>query len=223
LKRKKILIVDDEQALASQLAENFNYEGFEADYITNPIEVFAKIKNFGPDVIILDKMMPERNGIDVLKDIRSSESYSNTPVIMLTASSSQPELLNSFKHGVDDFISKPFDFEELKARVKSLCSRHTSTPNQMEFQNITLCTKSCSVKIDGNEVSLTLTEFNLLKMLMNNQNEVLRREQLCKEVLGKAYSFSRTIDVHMLSLRNKLKKSSTYIKTVRGVGYKLSA
>lgn len=223
MKRKKILIVDDEQALASQLAENFNYEGFEADYITNPIEVFAKIKNFGPDVIILDKMMPERNGIDVLKDIRSSESYSNTPVIMLTASSSQPELLNSFKHGVDDFISKPFDFEELKARVKSLCSRHTSTPNQMEFQNITLCTKSCSVKIDGNEVSLTLTEFNLLKMLMNNQNEVLRREQLCKEVLGKAYSFSRTIDVHMLSLRNKLKKSSTYIKTVRGVGYKLSA
>jgi len=223
MKKKKILIVDDEQALALQLAENFNYEGFNAQYITNPTEIFAKFQSFGPDIIILDKMMPERNGIDVLKDIRASESFSNTPVIMLTASSSQPEMLDSFANGIDDFIAKPYDFEELKARVNALYNRYSRTPNMIEFQNISLCTKSCCVKINGVEVQLTLTEFNLLKILMTHQNEVLRREQLCKEVLGKAYSFSRSIDVHMLSLRNKLKEEASHIKTVRGVGYKLSA
>jgi len=223
MKKKKILIVDDEQALASQLAENFSYEGFQSEYITNPTEIFSKIKEFGPDIIILDKMMPERNGIDVLRDIRSTEMISNIPIIMLTASCSKPELLNSYENGIDDFVAKPFDFEELKARVNALCNRLSQSPSRIEFENISLCTKACSVKIDDMEIQLTLTEFNLLKILMSNKNEVLRREQLSQEVLGKAYSFSRTIDVHVLSLRNKLKNAASYIKTVRGVGYKLSA
>jgi two-component system alkaline phosphatase synthesis response regulator PhoP len=222
MKLKKILVVDDEKNLASQLVENFNNEGFLAKYIVNPIKIFEMIETFGPDVIVLDQMMPQRNGIDVLKDIRSDEVLCNIPIIMLSDSDSKAELLNSYKNGIDDFVVKPFDFEVLKARVRALCNRVSRTPSLIEFNNIQLCTKSCSVKIDGLDVKLTLTEFNLLKVLMNNKDEVLRREQLCQEVLGKAYSFSRSIDVHMLSLRNKLKDNASYIKTVRGVGYKLS-
>ncbi len=218
----KILIIDDENILAEQLAENLTDDGFEARFESNPLHSLTTVSEFKPDLLIIDKIMPEKNGIEVIDELKASKLFQDIPIIMLTACKSKNDLLECFKHGVNDFMTKPFDYDELLARINAnLVKESIRNKRVLNFNNIYIDTLAQLVQLDAEEIHLTLTEYKLLRLLVSNLNTVLSREELCKEALGSTNVIKRTIDVHMTSLRKKIGDNSVHLKTVRGVGYKL--
>lgn len=220
----RALIVDDERELAQQISETLEIEGFVTKTLNNPLLVEEAISDFNPNIILLDKLMPEKDGVEVLKDLRASESFRDIPVVMLTACATKFDKIWAFKTGADDYIVKPFDVDELVERVHAIKRRGgLSSQKVIGFDGLEIAVKGQFVTIGNTEVSLTTTEFNLLKELMKRKGEVISRKEICIQVLGKEFTVERTVDVHIVSLRKKLKHLGDKIHTVRGVGYKLIA
>ena len=231
----KILLVDDDEGLVELLAQVMELEGFTIDIANNGQEALEKLDS-SHDLILLDVMMPVLNGIATLKRIRQKFE---TPVLMLTARGDEIDRVIGLELGADDYLPKPFNDRELVARMKAILRRsHNKTDAEaveqsvpldehkpLEFQGITLYPGRQQAVYHGKDLDLTGTEFLLLQMLIRNPGQILSRDLLSMEVLGKRLSpFDRAIDMHMSNLRKKLPvrdDSSPWFKTLRGRGYLL--
>ncbi|WP_369900529.1 response regulator transcription factor [Bacillus manliponensis] len=216
----KVLLVDDEsdmRQLVGMYLHNFGYEWKEAE---NGKVALSMLQAEKFDFVILDMMMPEMDGMEVCKEIRR---YSDIPIIFLTAKGEEWNRVNGLRIGADDYIVKPFSPGELIARMEAVLRRYTKHEEQEELRlgSIVIDEKRRSVEIEGQAVSLTVKEFDLLHFLCSHGGQVFSREQLLEKVWGYDYAGStRTVDTHIKTMRLKLKGHGNYIQTVWGVGYK---
>ena len=222
---QKLLIIDDDVKLIELLSEYFQENGFKVSAILEGTHALETIQAKEPDLIILDIMLPGKNGLEVLKEIRTDFS---TPVIMLTARGDDTDRIVGLELGADDYLPKPFNPRELLARIRAILRRRAPLPNHQEevviqTGDMTLNRAARSLDIQGRDVELSTTEFNILQVLMKTPNTVLSRDQIMNLAQGKDFeAFDRSIDIHISKLRAKIEKdpsSPTRIKTVWGTGY----
>ncbi len=228
----KIFVIDDDIAILELIRINLELAGYAVKTSDDPIKGFQMIKQELPDLIILDVMMPGTDGYSLALKIRQQDNTKNIPIIMLTALGELNDKLKGFNSGVDDYLTKPFEIEELKARVLALLNRSGKQIESLRYKeilsigDITLIPESYTVKILDKETKLTPIEFDILNCLMQHNNSMVSAKTLLKEVWG--YSDNDdgdTIRVHIRHLRSKLDKISTeknkYIETIYGGGYRL--
>ena len=224
---KKILIIDDEIHIVELLKFNLENNGYKVDYSYDGFDGYLKTKEFQPDLILLDWMLPNISGIDLLKKIRSDETLEQIPVIMLTAKNMEEYKLEGLEDGSDDYITKPFSVKEVLARITSVLRRYKYTSNEkievLKADDIQVNVNKHIVTKNGQEIELTLKEFQILKLLIENKGNVLTRTFLLDKIWGyDYYGETRTLDVHIRHLRKKIgDNDSKLIETVRGVGYKI--
>ena len=224
---KKILIIDDEIHIVELLKFNLENNGYKVDYSYDGFDGYLKTKEFQPDLILLDWMLPNISGIDLLKKIRSDETLEQIPVIMLTAKNMEEDKLEGLEDGADDYITKPFSVKEVLARITSVLRRYKYTSNEkievLKADDIQVNVNKHIVTKNGQEIELTLKEFQILKLLIENKGNVLTRTFLLDKIWGyDYYGETRTLDVHIRHLRKKTgDNDSKLIETVRGVGYKI--
>ena len=222
----KILVVDDEALLVKGIRFNLLNEGFEVITGSNGVEAVQQVQNQQPDLVVLDVMMPEMDGLTACSKIRE---FSDIPIIMLTAKTDDMDKLIGFDHGVDDYLTKPFNILELKARIRALLRRSRAAEPQAQPSN-TLSIGSITLDLDARNAyragvlaDLTAKEFDVIEFLMRNPNRVYSREALLDTIWAYEYrSDIRTVDVHIRRLREKLEENSAepkYIMTKWGVGY----
>ena len=227
----KILVIDDDISILELVQINLELMGH--DVVTSPdgVKGFAFIKQEMPDLVILDVMMPEVDGYTVAQRVRQNESTKNIPILMLTALGMLQDKVQGFNSGVDDYLVKPFELEELKVRVKALLRRSVSTPESLKkpeiltIGHIIMITESLAVKIQNQEIKLTPIEFDIINCLVQNHGQIVSSGTLLQEVWGYSPDDDvETIRVHIRHLRAKLEKvfpEMSYIETVYGGGYKL--
>ena len=221
----KILVVDDEKLLVKGIKFNLENEGYTVDACYDGEEAVAAARTGGYDLIILDLMMPKKDGLQACQEIRS---FSTVPVIMLTARSERADLLMGFESGADDYLTKPFEMKELLARVEAVLRRaggeeEKVKPRRLVFDKLVIDLDSFELIVDGKRIETPPKEMELLYHLASSPNRVFTRNQLLDEVWGFDYfGDSRTVDVHVKRLREKLEGVSDKwsLKTVWGVGYK---
>lgn len=224
--RHSILLVEDEQALRMTVGDRLRNDGYLVEYAANGDEAFEKATLLPFDLIILDIMLPRRDGFTVCRDIRRAGLI--TPVVMLTARGQTADKVNGLKIGADDYVTKPFDMQELMARVEALLRRAPSRPatqaGSVQFGTVRVDLRGTEVTRDGKPVNLSAREFQLLRYFLEHAGATVSRDELLKEVWGySADTFTRTVDVHVASLRQKLEsdpKTPKFILTVQGLGYK---
>ena len=216
----KVLIVDDEKDILEFLSYNLEKEGFIVHTALNGKSAIEKTKKYKPDLIILDVMMPEMDGITTCQEIRSIPEISNTLILFLTARSEEYSELAGFDAGADDYVAKPIKPKLLISRIKALLKRNmikASTKN-IQIGNIEIDREKFSLLYNKEEIHLARKEFNLLYYLMTIPGKVFTREDIISEIWKDAFVGDRTIDVHVRKIREKI--GDKYIKTVKGVGYK---
>ena len=221
----KILVVDDEELLVKGIRFNLQNEGYEILTGNNGAEAVALAQNSAPDLIVLDVMMPEMDGLTACAKIRE---FSNVPIILLTAKADDMDKLMGFDHGADDYLTKPFNILELKARIRALLRRTAPVQEQPSEEELTIGSISLHLHSrnayrNGEPVELTAKEFDVIEFLMRNANRVYSREALLDTIWAYEYrSDIRTVDVHIRRLREKLEENPAkpnYILTKWGVGY----
>ncbi|MBR5518886.1 MAG: response regulator transcription factor [Clostridia bacterium] len=218
-----IYFVEDDNNIRELVVYTLNNSGMEAVGFGLPSEFWRAMEKQIPSLIMLDIMLPDEDGLSILKKLRSMPDTKKTPIMMITAKDSEYDKVVGLDLGADDYVPKPFGMMELIARVKALL-RRTETNREKEYTigNLYVCPSKHIVRVDGNDVVLTLKEFEMLCMLLKSGDIVLTRDTLLNEIWG--YSFdgeNRTVDVHIRTLRQKLGTAGDYIKTVRGMGYKI--
>ena len=217
-----ILVVDDEKNIVQLARLYLNKEGFRVEAAHDGKQALEKAKALKPDLIVLDIMMPEMDGLTVCRELRKT---SNVPVIILTARGDDVERIIGLEIGADDYMAKPFNPRELVSRVKAVLRRaqgEREVPEVVEVGGLRIDAGSREVVLDGRQITLRAKEFDLLTAFAQHKGTVLDRERLLRMVWGADYyGDSRTIDVHVAWLRDKLGESSVKIQTVWGVGYKL--
>jgi two-component system alkaline phosphatase synthesis response regulator PhoP len=228
----KILVVDDEKDIVDLLKYNLEKEKeFEVITALNGREAIEQAAKNKPDLMLLDIMMPEMNGFDVCKKIKSSPVTSNIPVIFLTAKENEIDEIIGLELGADDYIQKPISPRKVIARIKSVFRRVYSeneklikTNEHIKFKSLEVDTISHIVKIDDDEVFFPKKEFQLLHFLLSNKGKVLSREILLNQIWGEnVYVVDRTIDVHIAKVREKLGDYADYIETIKGLGYRFNS
>lgn len=228
----KILVIDDDSAINELIKINLELKGYEVVQAFNGVEGFAKAKQEEPNLIVLDVMMPEVDGFTVAQRIRQCAEIADTPIIMLTALSELNDKVNGFNIGVDDYLTKPFEIDELLVRVRALLKRTKQIPKSsavrelLTYKEITLIPESYSVKINDKIQKLTPIEFDIFNLLFQNHGNMVSGAKLLKEIWGYEPDDNvETIRVHIRHLRSKIDKISDgkqYIETIYGGGYKLN-
>lgn len=218
----KILIVDDESSIRDIIKEYFDFAEYDYKEAENGMQALDMMEQENFDLVVLDIMMPELDGISVLKRIREKD---DTPVILLTARGNEYDMLIGFEMGADDYMAKPFSPKELMARIKSVLKRTNSqnakSQNRLIFDDMIIDIAAHKVTVKNQEVNLTPKEFELLHCLCKNPNTVMNRTQILSEVWGyDFYGDDRTVDTHIKMLRSNLGEYRSAIKTVWGIGYK---
>lgn len=223
---KKILIIDDDTELCELLQEYFSAEKLSSEAVHDGLSGLERVKSGVYDLLILDVMLPEMNGLDVLKELRR---FSKIPVIMLTAKGDEIDRVLGLELGADDYIPKPFSPRELVARIKAVFRRLDITSTQtkenlkVELNGVVLDSSIKKAYKDGQSITLTEVEFSILEQLMRSAGNVVERQDLAFKVLGRRLTYDdRSLDVHMSNLRRKLGKNkigNDLIKTIRGIGY----
>ena len=217
-----IYILEDDNSIRELVVYSLKSSGLEVMGFERPSDFWQQMKEEVPSLLLLDIMLTEEDGLTILKKLRMRSETKNLPIIMLTAKGTEYDKVKGLDAGADDYISKPFGMMELISRVKALLRR---TSNDQTEKSITLGMLSIyperhKVKVSGQTVELTLKEFELLQMMMNNPGIVFSREQIQDTIWGYAFDGeSRTVDVHIRTLRQKLGEAGSLVKTVRGVGY----
>lgn len=217
-----VFLLEDDGSIRNFVLYALNNSGLEARGFERPSEFWAALAQEKPAVVLLDIMLPEEDGLAVLAKLRADREYADMPVIMLTAKGSEYDKVIGLDSGADDYIAKPFGTMELISRIKALM-RRTRRDTRTEYSFGALCvnTSKHTVTVNGADVQLTYKEFELLCYLLENIDSVLTREKILSRVWG--YDFdgeSRTVDVHIRTLRQKLGDAGRMIETVRGIGYK---
>lgn len=220
-----IYILEDDASIRKLVVYTLNSQGMEAEGFERPSQFWRALGEKKPDLLLLDIMLPEEDGLQVLKRLRGDPATKKLPVLMLTAKSTEYDKVMGLDQGADDYIAKPFGMMELMARIRAAL-RHAAPEEEKgiyQLGELYVDTERHIVRTEEGEVSLTLKEFQLLSLLMERRGTVFTRDQLLNTIWG--YEFdgaSRTVDVHIRTLRQKLGKCGNCIETVRGVGYKIS-
>lgn len=214
----RLLIVDDEELIRSVIKEYAELENYEVDEASDGMEAIEKCEKNNYDLIVMDIMMPKIDGYQAVKTIKKDK---NIPILMLSARGEEYDKLLGFDLGIDDYLQKPFSTKELMARIKAILKRVKNDNEKIEYDGLVIDELAREVTIDGNPISLTLKEFELLKYLTDNKNIAVSREKLLSSIWGyDFYGDDRTVDTHIKTLRSKLGKYKDNIVTLRGVGYK---
>lgn len=225
----KVLVVDDEKLIVKGIMFSLEQDGFEVNCAYDGEEALEKIRSTDYDIVLLDVMLPKLDGFEVCQAVRE---FSNVPIIMLTAKDTDMDKILGLEYGADDYITKPFNILEVKARIKAMLRRSKravseANPNQIVKGDLKLDIDARRVMIKDKEINLTAKEFDLLELLVNNPNKVYSREQLLSIVWGYEYPGDvRTVDVHVRRLREKIEdnpKEPKYVNTKWGVGYYFKA
>ncbi len=221
-----IFCVEDDNAIRELMIYTLAASGFEAKGFTDGESLFAALKEEKPQLILLDIMLPGEDGISILKRLRSGAATAEIPVIMATAKGTEYDKVTGLDAGADDYLAKPFGMMEMISRVKAVLRRTERGEKAavLNIGNIVLNSAAHTVTANGGEVRLTLKEFELLRLFMENPGIVFTRENLLQSVWGEDFLVeTRTVDVHIATLRTKLGGCGDYIETVRGVGYRMGA
>lgn len=218
-----IYIVEDDFSIKELESYALINSDFDVDSFDRAKGLFSALEKKMPSLIILDIMLPDEDGLSVLKKLKATPLYKNIPVIMVTAKTSEIDAVKGLDLGADDYITKPFGVMELVSRVKAVLRRtQRSIVDNLAFKNIIIDEAKHIVFVGDNEIELTYKEYEILKLLIINKGIVMTRDRLMETIWG--YDFeqgNRTVDVHIQSLRKKLGDAGDYIKTIRNVGYKI--
>ena len=221
-----IFCVEDDSGIRDLMIYTLSAAGFETEGFADGKELNEALKKKIPDLIMLDIMLPGEDGLSILKRIRKNSYTAGIPVIMATAKGTEYDKVIGLDCGADDYLAKPFGMMEMLSRVKAVLRRAAPKNNQSMLTNgeISINTAEHTAEADGKRICLTLKEYELLQKFMENPGIVFSREQLLHSIWGAEYiGETRTVDVHIGTLRTKLGKCGDYIETVRGVGYRLEA
>ena len=219
-----IYCVEDEKNIRELLVYTLSGSGFEAKGLSNGKELKKALKEEIPELILLDIMLPGEDGYAVLEYLKGRPDTRDVPVIMVTAKEEEDDKVRGLEGGADDFITKPFGMMEFLARIKAVLrrSKKQEQPKEYHCRGLTVDEKSRKVWDEDRSVDLTLKEFELLRYLLENRGTVLSRGKILEKIWGyEIYGETRTVDVHIRTLRQKLGKSGSLIETVRGVGYRI--
>ena len=218
-----IYCVEDESAIRDLMVYTLKVSGFEAQGFEDGVDFWSAMKAQKPELIILDVMLPGEDGLTILKRLRSSPVTADIPVVMATAKGSEYDKVIGLDGGADDYLAKPFGMMEMVSRIKAVLRR--TAPKQakvISYGGITLDEGKHTVTVNKTPVSLTLKEYEILKLLIDNPGQVFTREILLSDIWGIDFTGeTRTVDVHIGTLRTKLAEAGDLIETVRGVGYKM--
>lgn len=221
---KLIYVVEDDSAIKELESYALINSNFDVSAYESAKELYTALEDKIPALILLDIMLPDEDGISILKNLKKTNLYKDIPVIMVTAKTAEIDAVKGLDAGADDYINKPFGVMELISRVKAVLRRTQPSQSNLiiSYKNISIDELQHKVFVDSVEVELTYKEYEVLKLLILNSKIVLTRDRIMEMVWG--YDFeqgNRTVDVHIQSIRKKLGQSADYIKTVRNVGYKL--
>ncbi len=219
-----IYLVEDDDSIRELVTYTLRSTGMEAKGFSTPSEFWSAMEKKLPELILLDIMLPEEDGLEILKKIRKNSKTKSVPVIMLTAKGTEYDQVVGLDCGADDYIPKPFGMMALVARIKAVLRRSekASPEKVLEMGSLIVNSTRHTVHVAGESVSLTLKEFELLCLLLENPGVVFTRDQLLNQIWGYAFDGeSRTVDVHVRHLRQKLGDCGKYIETVRGIGYRV--
>ncbi|HLF26678.1 MAG TPA: response regulator transcription factor [Anaerolineae bacterium] len=226
---QRILIVDDDKEIVRVVRAYLEQAGYLVLTAHMGETALHTIRSERPDLVVLDLMLPDRDGWDITRIVRSNETLARTPIIMLTARVEESDKIAGLELGADDYIPKPFNPHELVARVRAVLRRASNTvaqPHVIQFGALLLDVDRREVQVDGGPVELTATEFNILRALMEHPGHAFTRQELIEKGLGYTYEgLERTLDSHIKNLRKKIEPDPakpTYIHTVFGVGYRMS-
>lgn len=224
--KKNVFIVEDEPDILELIAINLEKSGYSVRKFTTASDLFVSLKNSAPDLILLDIMLPDNDGIEVCKTLNNSPDYSSIPIIMVTAKSDEIDVVLGLEIGADDYITKPFSVRELVARVKAVLRRGKKSSvkgKEIVFGEVLkIIPEKFEVFVDEKKVNLTTTEFQILRMLSEKPGWVFTREKILSILWNDEKDvFDRTVDVHIKNLRDKIGKAGDLIVNVRGIGYKL--
>ncbi len=219
-----IYFLEDDPNIRELVVYTLNTTEQKAVGFEKPSDFWQALDEELPELVLLDVMLPQEDGLKILQKIRGSKLTENIPVIMITAKSSEIDKLKGFDLGADDYVAKPFGIMELLARIKAVLRRSKPQAKKDEYTigALYVCPQKHRVRVNGEKVTLTLKEFELLCLMLENRDIVLSRDQILDKIWG--YSFdgeSRTVDVHIRTLRQKLGEAGSIIETVRGIGYKI--
>lgn len=217
-----IYLLEDDDGIRNFVLYALRSSGFEAEGFDAPSAFYTAMKERIPDLLLLDIMLPEEDGLSILKKLRADSSASGLPIILLTAKTTEFDKVTGLDSGADDYITKPFGAMELISRINALLRRTRGAENKLTAGDITLIPSRHEVLRGEERLVLTLKEYELLAALMKEKGKVITRDELLSRVWG--YDFtgeSRTVDVHVRTLRSKLGDSGSIIETVRGVGYRV--
>lgn len=221
----KIYIVEDDKNIREIEAFSLKNSGYSVEEFENAGEFYMRLGQDIPQLILLDVMLPDDDGLNIVKTLRNSSEWRKIPVILVTAKTSEMDKVKGLDIGADDYLTKPFGVMELISRVKALLRRttaETADDKVLKFEGIMLDTEKHIVQVDGKNIELTYKEFKLLKLFLRNIGIVMNRDMLMLKIWGTDYEGeSRTLDMHIKTLRQKLGSLGNHIKTVRNVGYVL--
>ena len=219
-----IYMLEDDETIRSFVEYALNNSGFESRGFGHPRDFWKAVDETTPSLVLLDIMLPDEDGLEVLKKLRSRRDTADLPIIMLTAKSTEYDKVIGLDSGADDYISKPFGMMELMSRIKALLRRADRGADTEEYTagELYVCPQKHIARAGGEEISLTYKEFELLSLLIRNPGTVFTRDQILQKIWGFEFDGeNRTVDVHIRTLRTKLGKCGELIETVRGVGYKI--
>ena len=220
-----IYFLEDDASIQKLVCYALAKEGYEIKGLSLPSEFWKEIQEEIPELILLDIMLPEEDGISILKKLREDKKYQDIPVIMITAKTSEFDKVTGLDMGADDYITKPFGMTELASRVNAVLRRYKKTQvvNTKEFVlgNLYVNPEKHIIKLNGEDLVLSFKEYSLLLILLEADGKVVNREELLTKVWGEFYEESRTLDVHIRKLRVKLENSDVKIETVKNIGYKI--
>ena len=220
-----IYFLEDDESIRKLVIYALMSQGFEVKGFDRPSAFRKAMKEELPELILLDIMLPEEDGISILKQLRKAPETVSVPIIMVTAKGKEYERVEGLDLGADDYIVKPFGILELTARVRAVLRRNHTAPVPKEYRigRLLISPERHVVQLDGEPVQLTVKEFSLLCLLAENAGNVMKRSVLLDSVWGLGNEpESRTLDVHIRTLRMKLKEAGSYIETVRGIGYRIN-
>ena len=221
--REKILVIEDEKSIAHFISTILTANGYDAMRASSGAEAMSMISSHCPDLVILDLGLPDMDGLDILRQIRS---WSTLPVVVVSARSHEQDKVSALDLGADDYLAKPFGMMEMVSRIRAVLRRAApaAAPGLLQMGNLRMDSASHTVYAGDTRVELTLKEFELLKLFLEHPGRVFTRDQLLERIWSTDYvGETRTVDVHIGTLRTKLGQCGEYIRTVRGVGYRMEA
>ena len=223
--KERILVVDDEEDILELVRFNLSKEGYQAICADTGERAAEIARSEMPDLIVLDLMLPGMDGLEVAKFLKNKPETENIPIVMLTAKGEESDVVTGLELGADDYVTKPFSPKILLARIKAVLRRKTADPPDgsevVKIHNLLIHPGRREVRVDGNPVELTFTEFGILSYLMRRPGWVFTRSQIVDAVRGSDYFVTdRSVDVQIVGLRKKLGSAGKFVETVRGVGYR---